>query len=149
MVESNALAAMMTPKFDAETFATVQQRNLEAFNALSACLAAGAQSLIKRQSELVQTHLSNQLAAATDMFKNSSSQAGLTQQLAFAQAQAKKALADTEELAGIVSATATDALDILYKTTQESMSELYSNGHGSNGNGSVQRTPLRAAPKAG
>src|SRR5258708_324757 len=137
MAEPNVVAAMMTPKFDAETFATVQQRNLQALNALGACLAAGAQTLIKRQSELVQTHFSDQLAAATDIFKNSSSQAGLTRQLAFAQAQAKKALADTEELAGILSATATDALDILYQTTQESMSELYSNGHGSNGTGSV------------
>ena len=147
MAETNAVAAMMTPKFDAETFATVQERNLEAFNALSTRLAAGAQSLIKRQSELVQTHLSDQLAAATDMFKHASPQAGLTRQLAFAQAQTKKALADTEELADIVSATATDALDILYKTTQASMSELYSNGNGSNGNGSVPRVPARSAAK--
>ena len=137
MAESNALSAMLTPKFDADTIATLQQRNLEAFSALSACLAAGAQSLIRRQSELMQTHLSSQLAAAKDMFSNASAPPDLTRQLAFAQAQAKKAFADTEELAGIVSATATDALEILYKTTQASVSEIYSNGngHGANGNG--------------
>lgn len=148
MAEPNAIAAMLT-KFDPETIATLQQRNLEAFGALSARLAAGAQSLIQRQAELVQLHVTNQLAAAKDMFSNSGSQDGLTKQLAFAQAQAKKAFADTEELAGIVSATATDALDILYRTTQESMSEIYSNGHGSNGNGARPPVPVRPAAKSG
>ena len=146
MIEPNAVAAMLTPKFDSEMFTTLQQRNFEAFSALSARLAAGARSLIKRQSELMQTHLSDQLAAAKDMFSNASAPPDLTRQLAFAQAQAKKALADTEELAGIVSATATDALYILYKTTQASVSEIYSNGHGANGNGAGA---VRSAAKPG
>ena len=148
MAEPNAVAAMLT-KFDPETIAALQQRNLEAFSALSARIAAGAQSLIQRQSELFQLHLTSQVAAAKDMFSNSGSQAGLTKQLAFAQAQAKKAFADTGELAGIVSATATDALDILYRTTQESMSEIYSNGHGTNGNGTRAAVPARGAAKSG
>lgn len=147
MVEPNPVAAMLT-KFDAETIATLQQRNLEAFSALSARLAAGAQSLLKRQSELVQTNLNEQLAAAKDMFSNSGTEAGLSRQLAFAQAQAKKALAEAEELAGIVSATASDALEILYETTQQSMSQLYSNGTRSGNGAGRAPTPVRAAAKS-
>ena len=147
MIEPSALTEMFTPKFDAETIATVQQRNLEAFTALGARLAAGVQSLFRRQSELVQGRLNEQLAVAKDIFSSSPPEAGLSRQLAFAQAQAKQALADTVELAGIVSAPATDALDILYKRTQETMSEIYK----TNGNGAVHRAPapVRSAAKAG
>jgi len=146
MAELNGVAEMMTPKFDAEAIATAQQRNLQAFTQLSTCLATGAQTLMKRQSELVQGLITEQLAAAKDMFSASGTQSGLTKQLAFAQAQAKKALADTEELASIMSATATNALDILYKRTQESMSEIYSKA---NGNGSAHGAPpARSSRKA-
>ena len=141
--------AVMPPKLDAETIAAVQQRNIETFTALGACLAAGAQTLFKRQSELVQGCLNQQLAAAKEMLSTSGTQDGLTRQLAFVQAQAKKALADTEELAGIVSATATDALNILYRRTQESVSEIYSNGGTNGGSAVTPRTPARASAKAG
>ena len=146
MAEPHAISGMMTAKFDPDIFAAVQQRNIEAFTAFGACLAAGAQTLLRRQSELVQGRLNEQLAVAKDMLANANTPDGLSKQLAFAQAQAKKALAETEELAAILSATATDALEILYRRTQESVSEIY-NSQGKNG-GSAPRAPARSSAKA-
>src|SRR3954463_9628166 len=122
MAEAKTVAPTLTPQLDIETLASMQQRNFEAFTALGARLAAGAHTLLKRQSELVQTHLNSQLSAASELLANPGSQAGLHKQIAFVQAQTKRALADSEELAGILSATATEALDILYKRTEESVS---------------------------
>ena len=124
MYEPKSFAEMFSPKFDVNALAAVQRRNLDAFNAIGARLAAGAQAFLKRQTEIVQIHINDQMAAAKEALSTTDAQAGLKKQLSFAQDQTKKAIADTQELASIVQSTATEAMEILRHHTEAGVAEL-------------------------
>ena len=77
MYEPKAFADMFTTKFDVGALAAMQQRNLDAFNAVGARLAAGAQAFLKRQNEIVQLHINNQISAAKEVLSTGDVQSGL------------------------------------------------------------------------
>jgi phasin family protein len=129
MYESKSFTEMFSPKFDVAALAAVQRRNLDTFNAIGARLAAGAQAYLKRQSEILQVHINDQVAAAKDVFSTSDAQSGLQKQLSFAQDQTKKAFADTQELASIVQTTANEALEILRQHTEAGVTDLNGGSH--------------------
>jgi phasin family protein len=129
MYEPKAFADMFTTKFDVGALAAMQQRNLDAFNAVGARLAAGAQAFLKRQNEIVQLHINNQISAAKEVLSTGDVQSGLQKQLSFAQSQTKKAMEDTQELASIVQSTATDAFEILRQQTEAGLAELNGGKH--------------------
>ena len=124
MYEPKAFADLFTAKFDVGALAAMQQRNLDAFNAVGARLAAGAQAFLKRQNEIVQLHINNQISAAQEVLSTGDVQAGLQKQLSFAQSETKKAIEDTQELASIMQNTATDAFEILRQQTEAGLAEL-------------------------
>jgi phasin family protein len=128
MYEPKNLAEMFTPKFDVTALAAVQRRNLDTFSAVGARIAAGAQAFLKRQSEIVQVHINDQLTAAQEVMSTTDAQTGLQKQLSFAQSQAKKALADTQELASIMQSTATETFDILRQSAEAGVAEMNGNG---------------------
>lgn len=124
MDEPKSFAEMFSPKFDVNALAAVQRRNLDTFNAIGARLAAGAQAFLKRQTEIVQVHINDQMAAAKEALGTTDPQAGLQKHISFAQDQTKKVIADTQELASIVQSTATEAMDILRQHTEAGVAEL-------------------------
>jgi len=129
MYEPKSFADMFSPKFDVNALAAAQRRNLDTFNAIGARLAAGAQAFLKRQTEIVQIHINDQVTAAKEVLSTSDAQTGLQKQLSFAQDQTKKAIADTQELASIVQSTATDALEMLRQNAEAGMADLNGTKH--------------------
>ena len=128
MDEQKYFADMFSAKFDVGALAAMQQRNLDVFNAVGARIAAGAQAFLKRQNEIVQVHINDQLSAAKEMLSSGNTQDGLQKQMSFAQVQTRKALADTQELASIVQSTATETFEILRKHA-ETVTELNGGKH--------------------
>src|SRR5205823_11651226 len=111
-------------QFDVGALAAMQQRNLDAFNAIGQRLAAGAQAFLKRQNEIVQVHINDQISAAKEVMSSTDPKDGLQKQLSFAQSQTQKAIADTQELASIMQSTATETFEILRQSTEAGIAGL-------------------------
>ena len=126
MYEPKSFAEMFTAKFDVGALAAMQRRNLDVFNAVGARLAAGAQTFLKRQNEIVQLHINDHISAAKEVLSSTDAQDGLQKQLSFAQSQTRKALEDTQELASIMQTTANETFEILRQNTEASLAELNS-----------------------
>jgi len=124
MYEPKAFADMFQAKFDVGALAAMQQRNLDAFNAIGQRLAAGAQAFLKRQNEIVQVHINDQISAAKEVLSSTDPKDGLQKQLSFAQNQTQKAIADTQELASIMQSMATETFEILRQSTEAGIAEL-------------------------
>jgi phasin family protein len=111
---------MFTPKLDLSALATVQQRNFEAFAAAGQRFAAGFETLIKRQTEL----LAAQAEVAKEVFTGSKLPMDVTKQGDFMREQTSKVLTDAQELTHIATTAAKDAFEILRKRTEEGVAEL-------------------------
>ena len=111
---------MFTPKFDLGALATVQQRNFEAFAAAGQCFASGLETLLKRQTELLEA----QAALVKEVLAGGKLPLDMQKQSDFMREQTSKALTDAQELTTIATTAAKDAFDILRRRTEDGVAEL-------------------------
>lgn len=112
-----------TPAFDFKALADIQQKNIDAFVAANTKLAEGAQEVLKRQTELVQSAFKETVEVARETFAPGNL-GKVEKQLEFFKASTEKSVASARELSELASKSGNEAIEILRKRATDSVGEL-------------------------
>lgn len=115
--------AFAAPAVDYKALVEIQQRNLDAAVAINAKLVEGAQEVLKRQAELVQTSIKDSLEAARVNFAPANV-TKVEKHIEYFKDSAEKSVASARELAEMVSKTGNEAIEILRKRATDSVGEF-------------------------
>lgn len=105
--------------FDFKALIDIQQKNLDAFVAANTKLAEGAQAVLKRQTELMQSAIE----AARDNFSPSNA-TKVEKHVEFVKASTEQSVSNAREIAEIVSKSGNEAIEILRKRAEASVGEI-------------------------
>ncbi|MBN66913.1 MAG: phasin [Rickettsiales bacterium] len=128
---SNPYADMMkawnqfkVPTFDYNQFASVQQRNMEAFSAANQLVAEGVQTASRRQAELARANMEELLKTTKEMMTGASPEVNTKKQTELAKSLFDSSLSNMREMSEMFAKSGFEAFDIINKRTSESIDEF-------------------------
>lgn len=126
MVEDFTKAAgkFKMPGFDVDGLMAAQKKNLDALTAANKKAVEGAQTLAKRQAELLQASLDAATKAADEVTKSASPQDAAAKQTDLYKAAVETGLTNMRELAELVTKANADVAETINARFAESLDEL-------------------------
>ena len=112
------------PGFNTDAFASAQKRNFEALMQAGQVVASGAQTIVGKQTQALQSAMQEGIAAFQASFGAKDPQAGLKSQFDYVAAAQQKALALAVEMTEIAQKTGQEAFELLRKRAEETTAEV-------------------------
>lgn len=112
------------PNVDVEAILSHHRKNLEALEKSARASAAGAQSLLSRQREMLQDTLREITDMAQDYRTPGNPQELMAKQAEFARKSFETALMNAGEVAELVKKSGTESIEILRDRIKEAMAEI-------------------------
>lgn len=113
-----------TPNFDFNRLFELQRRNLEAFTAANQVVAEAAQTIARRQAEVLRSNVDSVISASKEFTAGGTPDFSVEKQAAQTKAVWEKSLANAREVSEIVTKSSFEAFDLLNKRATESFEEL-------------------------
>lgn len=110
--------------FDMQALAEATRRNVEAFTAANRIALDGAQSIARRQMEIMQQAFSELTEAMRSMSANETPQQRAARQAEMMKSAYQRAMANIQEVSAMIQRSNTEALALLNKRFTEAMDEL-------------------------
>jgi phasin family protein len=122
---ATAKPAMKFPMmFDAETVAAAQKRNVDALTSAAQIMADGMRAYVKRQTEIVEASFKDMMAESEAMLKAKPEAAKPAEALAKVKTFYEKAVANAQELGGIVVKAQTEAVNVLSNAAVANLEDM-------------------------
>jgi phasin family protein len=110
--------------FDVNAFVSAQRRNVEAFSAVNQVIAESVQAVLRRQAEILQANASDVIQLVKDVTSSSCPENARETHTAFAKNALETAIANTRELAQMVSKSNIEVIDVIGKKLSENANEV-------------------------
>lgn len=122
---ATAKPAMKFPMiFDAETVAAAQKRNVDALTNAAQIMADGLRAYVKRQTEIVEASFKDMMAESEAMLKVKPEAGKPAEALAKVKTFYEKAVANAQELGGIVVKAQTEAVNVLSNAAVANLEDM-------------------------
>ena len=118
------MADMKVPSFDTTAIIDFMQRNVEAVITANQTAFAGAQAVAKRHGEIVTKTMEDSAKTAKDLMAAGSSEKRVETQTAMLKDGYVTAIANTKELSDIMTASGSEALEIISKRVTDGLDEV-------------------------
>lgn len=110
--------------FDMQAFAEASRRNIEAITAANKVAMEGAQAVARRQMEIMQQAMSEMTDAMRAFSTTEAPQERAARQAELLKTTYQRAVANIQELSGMIQRANTEALALLNRRFTEAMEEL-------------------------
>ena len=121
---SKLISEFKLPGVDVESALASQQKNIQALTAANQLAFEGFQAVARRQSEILRQSIEQTTAIVTELLAAGSPEDKVAKQTELVKSAFEKALANTRELAELVTKSNTEAADVINKRVSESLEEL-------------------------
>jgi phasin family protein len=112
------------PGVDWQEVLASQQKNLQALSKANQVLVEGAQTVMRRQAEILQKAMAEAAEASKELMKQGDPQAHASKRLAMAKASFEAAIQNMRELADLANQSNREALEVINKRALESFEEI-------------------------
>ncbi|QQP90488.1 phasin family protein [Skermanella sp. TT6] len=123
---SKLMSEFKLPGVDVESAFAAQQKNIQALTAANQLAFEGFQAVARRQSEILRQAIEQTTSIVSELLAAGSPEEKVAKQADLVKAAFEKALANTRELAELVTKSNTEAADVINKRVSESLEELKS-----------------------
>ncbi|UEM22032.1 phasin family protein [Skermanella mucosa] len=123
---SKLMSEFKLPGVDVESALAAQQKNIQALTAANQLAFEGFQAVARRQSEILRQTIEQTTSIVSELLAAGSPEEKVAKQADLVKAAFEKALANTRELAELVTKSNTEAADVINKRVSESLEELKS-----------------------
>lgn len=123
---SKLMSEFKLPGVDVESAFAAQQKNIQALTAANQLAFEGFQAVARRQSEILRQTIEQTTSIVSELLAAGSPEEKVAKQADLVKAAFEKALANTRELAELVTKSNTEAADVINKRVSESLEELKS-----------------------
>jgi phasin family protein len=121
---SKLISEFKLPGMDVESALASQQKNIQALTAANQLAFEGFQAVARRQSEILRQSIEQTTAIVTELLAAGSPEDKVAKQAELVKSAFEKALANTRELAELVTKSNSEAADVINKRVSESLEEL-------------------------
>jgi phasin family protein len=121
---SKLISEFKLPGVDVESALASQQKNIQALTAANQLAFEGFQAVARRQSEILRQSIEQTTAIVTELLAAGSPEDKVAKQAELVKSAFEKALANTRELAELVTKSNSEAADVINKRVSESLEEL-------------------------
>jgi phasin family protein len=121
---SKLISEFKLPGVDVESALASQQKNIQALTAANQLAFEGFQAVARRQSEILRQSIEQTTAIVTELLAAGSPEDKVAKQTELVKSAFEKALANTRELAELVTKSNSEAADVINKRVSESLEEL-------------------------
>jgi phasin family protein len=121
---SKLISEFKLPGVDVESALASQQKNIQALTAANQLAFEGFQAIARRQSEILRQSIEQTTAIVTELLAAGSPEDKVAKQAELVKSAFEKALANTRELAELVTKSNSEAADVINKRVSESLEEL-------------------------
>jgi len=121
---SKLISEFKVPGLGVESVLASQQKNIQALTAANQLAFEGFQAVARRQSEIVRQSIEQTTAIVAELLAAGSPEDKVAKQADLVKSAFEKALANTRELAELVTKSNTEAADVINKRVSESLEEL-------------------------
>jgi phasin family protein len=112
------------PGVDWQELLASQQKNLQALGKANQVLVEGAQTVMRRQGEILQKTMAEVAEASKELMQQGDPQAHTSKRLAMAKASFETAIQNMRELAELANQSNREALEVINKRALESFEEI-------------------------
>ncbi len=112
------------PGIDTNSLVQAQRKNMELLMSTNQAMLAGSQALIQRQAAMLQEAIAEVTAAATKLAESGNPQEISARQVQLLQSAFEKALANSNEISGMIRATQESVASQVNHRISESLQEL-------------------------
>ncbi|UEM04663.1 phasin family protein [Skermanella rosea] len=123
---SKLMSEFKLPGVDVESALAAQQKNIQALTAANQLAFEGFQAVARRQSEILRQTIEQTTSIVSELLAAGSPEEKVAKQADLVKAAFEKALANTRELAELVTKSNSEAADVINKRVSESLEELKS-----------------------
>lgn len=123
---SKLISEFKLPGVDVESALASQQKNIQALTAANQLAFEGFQAVARRQSEILRQTIEQTTSIVSELLAAGSPEEKVAKQADLVKAAFEKALANTRELAELVTKSNSEAADVINKRVSESLEELKS-----------------------
>ncbi|EWY41132.1 phasin [Skermanella stibiiresistens SB22] len=121
---SKMMSQFKVPGVDVEAMVAAQQKNIQALTAANQLAFEGFQAVARRQSEILRQTIEQTTSIVSELLAAGSPEDKVAKQADLVKVAFEKALANTRELAELVSKSNSEAADVINKRVTESLEEL-------------------------
>jgi phasin family protein len=121
---SKVMSELKVPGVDVDAMLATQQKNIQALTAANQLAFEGFQAVARRQSEILRQSIEQTTAIVTELLAAGSPEDKVAKQTELVKSAFEKALANTRELAELVTKSNSEAADVINKRVSESLEEL-------------------------
>jgi phasin family protein len=121
---SKLISEFKLPGMDVESALASQQKNIQALTAANQLAFEGFQAVARRQSEILRQSIEQTTAIVTELLAAGSPEDKVAKQTELVKLAFEKALANTRELAELVTKSNSEAADVINKRVSEGLEEL-------------------------
>ncbi|WP_158044032.1 phasin family protein [Skermanella pratensis] len=123
---SKLMSEFKLPGVDVESALAAQQKNIQALTAANQLAFEGFQAVARRQSEILRQTIEQTTSIVSELLAAGSPEEKVAKQADLVKVAFEKALANTRELAELVTKSNSEAADVINKRVSESLEELKS-----------------------
>ena len=123
---SKLMSEFKLPGVDVESAFAAQQKNIQALTAANQLAFEGFQAVARRQSEILRQTIEQTTSIVSELLAAGSPEEKVAKQADLVKVAFEKALANTRELAELVTKSNSEAADVINKRVSESLEELKS-----------------------
>ena len=121
---AKAFGDFKLPGVDVETIVAIQRKNLEAFAQANQLALEGARAVAQRQAEILQQVIEQASSFLRDWAQPGAPEERVAKNVEVAKQAYEKSVADTRELAELVSKANTEAFNVISKRFTETLDEV-------------------------
>jgi phasin family protein len=121
---SKRLSEFKIPEFDWQGLMAAHQKNWEALGQANKAWFEGAQKVVRREVDILQTALADAAEASKDMMKEGDARAAAEKRLDLAKSSFERAIHNIRDLSETASRANQEALDVIQKRAIEGFDEI-------------------------